>query len=1142
MTPKTQKQILDILNYWHKVEFFIPFGLDQQIDDLKDWEVKYIYPSSKQASPKSWLASDIPFGLEVSGYNLYLGVFDKSIITEISKKYITHDSSPLEQFEDNERMDLEGDTCFAKIKLNKEGLLSLDSLSISTLPWAIGQTIAGDLHGLDLETFQRSQNTLKRLFTCFLAERGENIEQPLQQEELPHLFDILCEWANFRPKPDHPIAVLVVQTQEIKKKNKKEDQLPKETCDETDTESFKESTDNQTRHNKEEDDDDDEQDHLSKIDFDILNSFYIQDIERAIEAVKFGNIPLTLYQYLLPSDLQNRIDLYTEQGYQTIYDALYPKHINTGHWPANPEHAMSLMQQFAINKALSTLKDSGIFSVNGPPGTGKTTLLRDVFAENIVQRARVLARLDKACDAFQTNTRNVSFSNGKNYDINILIDELTGYEMVVASSNNAAVENISVDLIKRKELASPWQDIQYLQPIAHNLRLSVDSKNIRKSPQGDQMPWGLLSCALGKSANRKKFVERFAFLKVDPEPNEQNPPLHFWNWRKNIDYPTTFKQAADAFQQANTAVNEGIAYRERFITLMELMSRTDKQTYTASQKSACEQVARLLQQTQTDISTTDHELQTLDSTLILLKEQERLIDRQSPAWWERLFRTTRAKMHQHNKIDNAEKQLALHDQKMSLLARREKQLIPQQTELSQKLAQAQYALDDIARNWDLQVEEYEALKKRFSTFCCPKTITELDQDAFQIQGLWHDAEFSQLRSELFVAALNLHEAWLYEVTKIQKKFTGNIYALTTLLDNNKLENSVNCLSVWQSLFMVVPIISTTFASFSNQFRGIGAESLGWLFIDEAGQAVPQAAVGALWRSKRAVVVGDPLQIEPVFTLPSKLINAIGALSTCTQDNQYAPHCVSVQSLADQANLFGTYVKHSGGQHLWIGSPLRVHRRCIEPMFSLSNAIAYDNKMVFGLPSRNKPDAQPVLHESCWIDIGGFIEHKQVVPQQIEFMVHLIMFLYQNSATSTLGDFYVISPFKAMKQALQEALNNADWQKNGQYQKPKALKAWLSSHIGTVHTFQGKEQDTVFMLLGTDNDHLGAAQWASSKANLLNVALTRAKRRYYFVGDYKLWSELPYFDHVKNKQYDIACITPEKFMMNLKSKFIQQITE
>jgi len=78
-------------------------------------------------------------------------------------------------------------------------------------------------------------------------------------------------------------------------------------------------------------------------------------------------------------------------------------------------------------------------------------------------------------------------------------------------------------------------------------------------------------------------------------------------------------------------------------------------------------------------------------------------------------------------------------------------------------------------------------------------------------------------------------------------------------------------------------------------------------------------------------------------------------------------------------------------------------------------------------------------------------------------------------------------------------------------EPKKLKEWCNERIGTVHTFQGKEEEIVWMVLGCDETMPGAVNWACAKPNLLNVALTRAKHRVFLIGDRGLWGEKPYFD-------------------------------
>ncbi|MCM5705057.1 DEAD/DEAH box helicase [Larsenimonas salina] len=1062
-----------ILSFWHKVEFFV----SPDLKDLQDGASSAIKYSHEELATRPdclpWLnpeqlrrassshAPDKPYM-----FKLYLGVFPRREIFRIARDYYPERAENSE-----ERNADEGQSCSMTVMVDEYGRIDPESFEFSTAPWALGEVMQKRLDAVTMQAFETATWHFQDRLTAIVTvadnvKRAHDLPPLLTTFELIEMLKAISSWTSFTACSSSAPA-LYIQPFEIwgdRAKSWEKAQRPPVTQERLDglAEALPAAFESEiaSRPAPPEPGESDQGREVDRSDeIAILNSFFIRDLERVTGALESDGLapgsPLARY---LSGKAQRHPDLLLPEGRSLLMTRLMPERMPAGRWPGGDDRSMSLMQQFAINTIDQELADGGLYSVNGPPGTGKTTMLRDLVARNVVKRADVLASLASPEAAFGEDLN--AKVDDQMVSIKTLIPELAGFEMVVASSNNAAVENVTQELPQTEALGAAYRELAYLKPVGQKLAatherregdLHVDALSPKKEC------WGLIATALGNKSNRTTFGERVFFKPID-QCEAEGKAEHY----------RTLVPALKALAEKGGALEDFRAAQRAF-------NEAKKQVEAAHQDIARLQALKQLVR-QTEEGRRRAEIDRRLASRVALWRGKRQAARVA-LWPIAAYCRHRAQLKQ--------------------LAQRERRAA-QQAEVSER------RLASLEKRLNAESEACHTLETRYQDVLLPDEMLNLDAAEVQRTSFGHCKALNEARGQLTARAFELHQAWLVAAYADKKNQLWPTIGSVMKLLNGKVDDRAGAKALWQMLFMVVPVVSSTFASVANQFRMLGESDIGWLFIDEAGQAPPQQAVGALWRARRAVVVGDPLQIEPVFTVPAPLVEAMADTMLGDDWSIWSPTLTSVQVVADRANPYGT---NEISDELWVGSPLRVHRRCDEPMFSIANRIAYNGKMLHG---NEGLAAGP--GDSRWFDIVGESEEKHFVPAQAAKVADMLK--RHIDKTGELPSVYVISPFKAVARGVRKELETSlDASAFGGKSK---LRSWLKARVGTVHTFQGKEEDSVILVLGLSNASPGAAEWASSKPNLLNVALTRAKKRVYVVGSADIWGSKQYFSEASEK--------------------------
>lgn len=391
------------------------------------------------------------------------------------------------------------------------------------------------------------------------------------------------------------------------------------------------------------------------------------------------------------------------------------------------------------------------------------------------------------------------------------------------------------------------------------------------------------------------------------------------------------------------------------------------------------------------------------------------------------------------------------------------------------------------------------------------------------------------RYEAFWLALHYREAEYIELLSARSGKTDAEFGKETY--RSKLQRYA-CLT---------PIFISTFHSapkFSQYFKpGAGGplphyELYDYLIVDEAGQVAPDVALPTFALAKTALIVGDSKQIEPVssVSLPMDTVNYLhyyAEKSDGFDERVLASHkdqgklsaSGSLMLMAQHANIYQQRVKTKTittgnqesesaitGSRVKAGASLSKsdlykdnlfedginglllteHRRCLDQLISYSNDFIYNGQLE---PKRGR---QPAINLDFIKGNKGYVHvdysSERHGKSRINKLEAYTIAAWIDTHSQTLIDLYdkpihqivaVVTPYKPQSLGIK-----------------KALKQYHSSFekitVGTVHALQGAERPIVlFSLVASPQDGLS---FLNRQYNLLNVTISRAKDYFVFFGN------------------------------------------
>lgn len=829
-----------------------------------------------------------------------------------------------------------------------------------------------------------------------------------------------------------------------------------------------------------------------------------------------GILPETVEQYIGLADCrqQDISEVSFDGSHLGSYQANYP--VNQKQW-----------------KLMQLANQSKLLCVEGPPGTGKSTLLKEMIADTMVQKADALLSVwDQPWTDMGKEGKDISRSPLRGENL---------YSIIISSTNKKPIDNIGIEMLKELPFFSEYAGTIHGKASEENAdndgreqreekleetgegSLSKIYKELgsesNKEYQEKKAEYAGIFCARLGQAERIKdfyllvFQPFLAYLKEKEITAEEEKAAKdcYMELRAKMEYMNHtiagFLSLRDTYGARFSALSpKTLDERQKALTTEFDRLSMENEAY----RHRSRDIQKLQEDNEGQKKRLNDALSKEENENSIAKKQLRKLYSDLEAYEsirgiKKLFGFLFSGVHEIRAVYGSAQQIRdmIEEEKGKCSSREARmnqlrQDISHAEESRERLsAEADKVQKQLAFNFSMAEQnqnEQQKLKEFLEYIAKVEQAVQvpadqlMDLEPYKIYSL---SEVYGLRNQLFLAALPLFESY---IILHKKPILNNLKLLLTKKDGDNGDGFYNWCSVlyngdapyeakradlvrtlWETFFMCFPVVTTTLHSFRKSVFAMVPNLFDMLLVDESGQIVPYYVLAPLYRMRRAVFVGDVNQIEPIKNVPAGLLKT--KYTQRLGEEQYKRFCLddaSVQSYAGRASDFCEMVGSRRG-----GVILNEHWRCEPAIMAFSNELVYEH--VLELIGENDHDK---LFGSNLIafDIRGLKAAQHYNRAEIQACKEIIQLFVEKYGEEVKQDIGIITPFSKQKSMLQAEIRDVD--------------------IGTVHVFQGAEKKYILFSCVVDDaeETPGLYNFIGGKCNLINVAFSRAMKQFIFIGN------------------------------------------